>query len=130
MAEEGRATMRAADTSVRRARGLPADDPLRALPPDELAQLLEDVIASWPRAGIPRGHDPIMEDIIAAVDEGHFDRRMDDGPSQLETTTVSDLLGQVQMMSPERRRLHLAQMGNQGDCVVEELAEYASKRSP
>jgi len=32
--------------------GLPADDPLRALPPDELDKLLEDIIDSWPTAGL------------------------------------------------------------------------------
>ena len=111
--------MSVAKAAMRRPLGLPADDPLRRLPPAELTELLDDVISSWPRAGIPKGHDPIMDDIIAAVDAGHFDRRMDEGPSELETTTISDLQGQVQMMSPERRRLHLEQMGHR---VIEEVA--------
>ena len=32
--------------------GLPTDDPLRALPRDELGQLLEGFVDSWPTAGL------------------------------------------------------------------------------
>ena len=113
-----------------RAVGVPADDVLRELPTSELESLLDEVIAPWPTAGISRGPDPIMDDIIAAVDEGHFDRRMDKGPSELETALVADLQKQVQMMSPERRRLHLSQMGSRTDCVVGDLAEYTGGATP
>ena len=102
----------AADASMRTAGGLPADDPLRRLSSTELAALLDDVITSWSRDGIPPEHDPITDDIVAAVDAGHFDQRVDNGPSELETTPALELYEQVRMMSPERRRTYLAQKGN------------------
>ena len=58
------------------------------------------------------GHrDPIMRDIENAAKIGHFDRRDAEGPSVLELTTVFQLLADTEKMSPERRRLYLANIG-------------------
>lgn len=57
-------------------------------------------------------NDPILADIISAVDEGYFDRRRIEGPSELERTSVEELLKRVAMMSPTRRRAYLAEIGN------------------
>ena len=48
--------------------GLPPNDPLRALPPQELHALLEDIIDSWPRWELKPGCHIELE--IAAVDRG------------------------------------------------------------
>ena len=59
---------------------------------------------SWP--------DPIMADIRRALAAGHFDARDRDGPTELEQTSVEELLlRHVSMMSPERRREELARLG-------------------
>ncbi len=55
--------------------------------------------------------DPILADIIAAAKAGHFDGREAEGPSSLEATPTLVLYEKVQMMSPDRRRIHLAQIG-------------------
>jgi hypothetical protein len=55
--------------------------------------------------------DPFLRDIEHAAKVGHFDRRRAEGPSQLECTSVDELLEAVSTMSPERRRIYLAQIG-------------------
>ena len=55
------------------------------------------------------GHDPLLADIKQAVKEGYFDDRE---PSELELTPVEELLKQVDLMSPTRRREYLAELGN------------------
>jgi hypothetical protein len=55
------------------------------------------------------GHDPLLADIKQAVNEGYFDDRQ---PSELELTPVEELLKQVDLMSPTRRREYLAELGN------------------
>ena len=55
--------------------------------------------------------DPILADIIAAAKAGHFDRREAEGPSNLEATPTPVLYAEVQMMSRDRRRIYLAQIG-------------------
>ena len=47
--------------------------------------------------------------IKQAVKEGYFDYRQ---PSELELTPVEELLKQVDLMSPTRRREYLAELGN------------------
>jgi hypothetical protein len=51
------------------ARGLPADDPLRALPPDELDALLDEIIESWPTSDPPTS-DHLRLEIAAAARRG------------------------------------------------------------
>lgn len=55
--------------------------------------------------------DPIMRDIVSAAKVGHFDRRIAEGPSVLEETSVFELLREVSTFSPERRWIYLAQRG-------------------
>ena len=55
------------------------------------------------------GRDPLLADIKQAVKEGYFDDRQ---PSELELTPVEELLKQVDLMSPTRRREYLAKLGN------------------
>ena len=55
--------------------------------------------------------DPILADIKRAARDGHFDDRDAHGPSELELTSVEDLLEWVSSMSPERRKLELARIG-------------------
>lgn len=59
----------------------------------------------------PNSGDPIMGDIYAARNGGHFDQRRDEGPSKLEMTSVEDLKSHTSTMSPERRKMYLAQIG-------------------
>jgi len=49
-------------------RGLPADDPLRGLPQEELDKLLGDLIESWPKG---RTSDHIRLEIAATFRRGH-----------------------------------------------------------
>tara|TARA_R100001086_G_scaffold139834_1_gene73349 strand:- start:200 stop:454 length:255 start_codon:yes stop_codon:yes gene_type:complete len=56
-----------------------------------------------------RRRDPILADIKDAVREGYFDRRE---PNELSTSSVEELLAKVEMMSPERRRTFLAEIGH------------------
>lgn len=53
-------------------------------------------------------YDPILEDIKESVRTGYFDRMKSDGPSELASTPVEELLKRVQMMSPEARREYLS----------------------
>ena len=58
----------AVDMAVRRrTNGLPADDPLRALPPEELGRLLDGVIDSWHSDGIS---DHVSSEIGATYRRG------------------------------------------------------------
>lgn len=58
-----------------------------------------------------RKYDRISSDIFRAAREGHFEERMDEGPSVLEQTSVFELLETVSIMSPSRRKRYLAQLG-------------------
>lgn len=62
-------------------------------------------------SGLGQRADPILTDIFRSQKNGFFDRRKDDGPSVLENTSVDELLVKVSTMSPERRRIYLAQIG-------------------
>ena len=64
--------------------------------------------------------DSIMRDIHRARDDGHFDERQQLGPSELERTSVEELLERVAMMSPATRREYLATVGR---VRTDELAE-------
>lgn len=55
--------------------------------------------------------DPFIRDIAEAARAGHFDAYRDDGPSKLASTPVDELYKTVSIMSPERRRIYLAQLG-------------------
>jgi hypothetical protein len=56
--------------------------------------------------------DPILADIRSAVREGYFDRQAEQDPSELARTPVEELLQRVEMMSPTRRKNHLAEIGD------------------
>jgi hypothetical protein len=58
--------------------------------------------------------DPILEDIKRSVKEGFFDKRMqaDYEPSELETTSVQDLLKKVSLMSDRERHRYLGEIGD------------------
>lgn len=51
----------------RQTSGLPVDDPLRALPPEELGRLLDGLIDSWPSGGIS---DHLSAELAAAYRRG------------------------------------------------------------
>ena len=55
--------------------------------------------------------DAITRDIREAVRTGYFDRRRQEGPSELETTPTLELLERVELMSPAERRAYLARIG-------------------
>ena len=57
------------------------------------------------------GPDPIAADIRRAVSAGHFDARETDGPSELEQTSVGELVQRLAMMSPAGRWNELARLG-------------------
>ena len=56
-------------------------------------------------------NDPFMHDIMRSMKTGFFDRRDEEGPSKLESTSVFELLNTVSTMSPERRRIYLGRIG-------------------
>ena len=60
-------------------------------------------------------YDPILGDIKRAAKAGHFDRRDAGDPSELERTPILELLVKVGIMSPERRRRYLLQIGRMPD---------------
>lgn len=55
--------------------------------------------------------DKILEDIKSAVEEGYFDKRREEGPSELEKLSVEELQKRVALMSPGVRREYLAKIG-------------------
>ena len=57
-------------------------------------------------------NNAILADIKSAVDEGYFDKRKAEGPSELERLSVEEIMERVAMMSPMRRRAYLAEIGN------------------
>ena len=75
--------------------------------------------------------DLLLADIQSAVAAGHFDARDRDGPSELERTPVAELMNRVSMMSPERRREELAQLGRvRTDDPPEETTSHVRLRRP
>ena len=56
--------------------------------------------------------DPILRDIRSAIREGHFDRQVENGPSELTQTPVEELLERVELMSPTGRRIYLDEISD------------------